>query len=139
MAQKLEQTQTQAQLQQLSTLQVALAGLVELPLADLAERVQNEMMDNAALEESAAERDGDDENESRQENGDDSGTETETEGQGGEIGDSLGDYMSEDDVPAYLQERADGATKCRLRAAHRPMMTSCGRWGSTTSTHTSVK
>ena len=44
MAQKLEQTQTQAQLQQLSTLQVALAGLVELPLADLAERVQNEMM-----------------------------------------------------------------------------------------------
>lgn len=109
MAQKLEQTQTQAQLQQLSTLQVALAGLVELPLADLAERVQNEMMDNAALEESAAERDGDDENESRQENGDDSGTETETEGQGGEIGDSLGDYMSEDDVPAYLQERADEA------------------------------
>lgn len=107
MPQKLEQTQTQAQVQQLSTLQVALAGLIELPVADLLERVQNEMMDNAALEEAAPGT-----------TDDDAGP-TESDGPadpddadpaaGGEIGDSLGDYMSEDDIPAYLQQRADEA------------------------------
>ena len=52
MAQRFEQTQTQTQTQQLSTLQVALAGLVQLPIEQLGERVRNELVDNAALEES---------------------------------------------------------------------------------------
>ena len=51
MAQKLEQTQTAVQTQQLQTMQVAIAKMVELPVTELAERVRNEMLDNAALEE----------------------------------------------------------------------------------------
>lgn len=100
MAQKLVQNISQAQTQQLSTIQVALAGLVALPLAELAERVQDEMVDNAALEEKggdteeelAATTDGDDEWE-------DNGH--------GELGEALGDYPNDDETPDYLRERAD--------------------------------
>ncbi len=111
MAQKFDQTQEllQTQTQQLSTLQVALAGLVQLPITELAERVRNEMMDNAALEEAdgmtsdeeADEREGrDDEDEWGNDDNDD-------------IRDSLGDYLNDDDVPAYLQNRADEARQQR--------------------------
>ena len=55
MAQRLEQTQAAVQTQQLSSMQVAVAKLVELPITELATRVRDEMVDNAALEE----RDGD--------------------------------------------------------------------------------
>ena len=51
MAQRLEQTQAAVQTQQLSSLQVAVAKLVELPVTELATRVRDEMVDNAALEE----------------------------------------------------------------------------------------
>ena len=54
MAQRLEQTQATVQTQQLSTMQVAVAKLVELPITELATRVRDEMVDNAALEESDA-------------------------------------------------------------------------------------
>lgn len=107
MAQKLQQTQTQAQVQQLATLQVALAGLIELPVTDLLERVQNEMMDNAALEEAAPGTGPDDED--RTDSADDPGDEDGHTAANAEINDSLGDYMTEDDVPAYLQQRADEA------------------------------
>lgn len=98
MAQKLEQNQSQVQTQQLSTAQVALSGLVALPLADLAERVQNEMMDNEALEEKST-----DEGEGFGEDGDD-GRDSD---RGEELDDALGDYLNDDETPAYLRERAD--------------------------------
>ena len=43
MAQKLVQTETQIQTQTLSSLQVALAGLIELPAGDLADRIRDEL------------------------------------------------------------------------------------------------
>ena len=51
MKQQLEQTQGAIQTQQLSSLQVAVAKMVELPITELAMRVRDEMVDNAALEE----------------------------------------------------------------------------------------
>lgn len=42
MAQRLEQTQAAVQTQQLSSLQVAVAKLVELPVTELATRVRDE-------------------------------------------------------------------------------------------------
>lgn len=104
MAQKLEQNQAQVQTQQLSTSQVALSGLIALPLADLAERVQNEMMDNEALEEKGIDS-GDD----YEANGDDQlGS-----GSGEELNDALGDYLNDDETPVYLRERADAEREDR--------------------------
>ena len=57
MAQKNVLIQTTSQVQQLSLAQVALSQMVELPLAQFAERVQNEMIDNEALEEADNEHD----------------------------------------------------------------------------------
>ena len=57
MLQRLEQTQAEIQAQQLSALQIVYARMLELPVADLAARVQNEMVDNAALEEADREPD----------------------------------------------------------------------------------
>ena len=121
MAQKFEQTQQQVQTQQLATLQVALAGLVELPIADLAEKVKDEMVDNAALEES--DRDGGDNDSSLDESnseGDNSSSEDNGEMQDdassdadddwdtpGEVGDAMRDYLNDDEVPEYLKDRAD--------------------------------
>ena len=51
MAQRLEQSQAAVQTQQLSSMQVAVAKLVELPVTELVTRVRDEMVDNAALEE----------------------------------------------------------------------------------------
>ena len=51
MSQKLVQTQANVQVQQLSALQVAVSKMVELPITELAQRIQNEMVENAALEE----------------------------------------------------------------------------------------
>lgn len=127
MPQKLEQTQAAVQTQQLSSLQVAIAKLVELPVDELAERVRNELVDNAALEEKDNDgepdttdgdepggRDSDEERaeeehdapdeemraadeEREYEEGEDYGSET----------DAMSDYFSADDVPDYLQQRAE--------------------------------
>jgi len=130
MTQKLiqKQTERQGEAQQLSTLQVALSNLLELPVAELSERVRNEMVDNAALEEA----DGDHDDEPRDvEDGDSDDAEFEADETDehrneedeerpaddaddwsdapSEIGDSLGDYATIDDVPSYLQDRADQA------------------------------
>ena len=109
MAQKLIQTQEQKQVQTAQALQVALARMLELPLVDLRERVEEEMMDNAALEERA---DDDfskyDENENGEDleelNGDDF---DEYPSEVEETSDELGDYLTEDDVPAYLLGRRE--------------------------------
>lgn len=124
MAQSLEQTQETIQTQQLSTLQVAVAKLVELPIMELATRVRDEMVDNAALEEN----DGDDypnssedtdnqldsnnENDSEEnddyddhsDNDDNNYDENETYGN---EADAMGDYLTADDVPDYLRQRAE--------------------------------
>ncbi len=134
MAQRLEQTQAAVQTQQLSSLQVAVAKLVELPVTELATRVRDEMVDNAALEEkdsdaypdsadhdndlasdtdarSDAEAEGDDDGLGP--DGEDAATEAdsdnsfeESEDYGTEA-DAMGDYFSADDVPDYLQQRAE--------------------------------
>ena len=110
MAQKIIQTQTTAQVQQLSLAQVALSQMVELPLAQFAERVQNEMIDNEALEEADNERDA---ALDAAEPSADSANDGDSEGMDGsdasEISVALGDYSSEDEVPDYLRERAERA------------------------------
>lgn len=107
MAQKLEQQQTEAQVQSLNTVQVALARLLELPLIDLQQRVQNEMLENSALEEadgSEAETPDNNEDETDRTDTDDAYTqEAERDNEMSE----MDDYLTADDVPAYLQERAD--------------------------------
>ena len=110
MAQKIIQTQTTAQVQQLSLAQVALSQMVELPLAQFAERVQNEIIDNEALEEADNERDAAldaaDPSADSSNGGDDEGMDG---GDASEISVALGDYSSEDEVPDYLRERAERA------------------------------
>lgn len=121
MAQKFEQSQTEIQTQQLSTLQVALSRLTELPVTELADRVRDEMLDNAALEETGDDRDAADElpaGEDEDRDGDDSDDSGDTtddwtdepdEAAPAGLDDSLGDYANADEVPAYLQDRADEA------------------------------
>lgn len=114
MAQRFEQTQTQIQTQQLSTLQVALAGLVQLPIEQLGERVRNELVDNAALEESYGDGDEHFGNETdSMRDGDNGGSDAADEewgpGEASDIRDSISDYANADDVPDYLQQRADDA------------------------------
>ena len=107
MAQELIQTQEQKQVQTAQALQVALARILELPLVDLRERVEEEMMDNAALEERAdddlpeLDEDGDGMEDQDGEDFDEYSTET------SETSDELGDYLTEDDVPAYLLGRRE--------------------------------
>ena len=110
MAQKIIQTQTTAQVQQLSLAQVALSQMVELPLAQFAERVQNEMIDNEALEEADNERDAAlDAAEPSADSANDGDSEGMDGGDASEISVALGDYSSEDEVPDYLRERAERA------------------------------
>ena len=108
MSQKLVQNQAAVQTQQLSSLQVALAGLMELPVTELADRVRDEMVDNAALEEADREPDAD----SAAAEADEGSGEDEAEewrDAGGDFGEAMGDYFNEDEVPDYLRDRADAA------------------------------
>ena len=104
MAQKNVLIQTTSQVQQLSLAQVALSQMVELPLAQFAERVQNEMIDNEALEEADNEHDAAldaaDTPSDNAEGADDEGMEN---GIASDISEALGDYSSEDEVPDYLR------------------------------------
>ena len=110
MAQKIIQTQTTAQVQQLSLAQVALSQMVELPLAQFAERVQNEMIDNEALEEADNECDAAlDAAEPSADSANDGDNEGMDSGNTSEISVALGDYSSDDEVPDYLRERAESA------------------------------
>ena len=106
--QHLEQAQAAIQTQQQSSLQVAVAKLVELPVTELAERVRAEMLDNAALEEN----DGDDayrEQEDDAGNASDSGDDYNDDFAPATdaTSDLLADYLTADDVPDYLQAQAD--------------------------------
>ena len=82
--------------------------MLELPIAELDERIRNEMLDNEALEESDFP---DEQNSEAEDNYEDSETgddEYETHDTT-DLGIAIGDYFSEDDVPEYLKERADAA------------------------------
>ena len=84
--------------------------MVELPLAQFAERVQNEMIDNEALEEDDTQREAalnDDDTPSASADGADE--EDLGGGETSEISVALADYASEDEVPDYLRERAERA------------------------------
>lgn len=111
MAQHLEQTQAAVQTQQTATLQVAMAKLVELSVAELGSRVQDEMLDNAALEEKdngdfdTDDLPGDEDNGDGDSRDGDNAYE-EPENYGSEA-DAMGDYFSDDDVPDYLKQRAE--------------------------------
>jgi len=115
MAQRQEQTQEIIQTQQQATLQVAVAKLVELPITELATRVRDELVENAALEERDADFDEDpnpeeqdyDKQDEEQDEQDAVGETYEPETPDDIQTDALGDYLSADDVPEYLHSIVD--------------------------------
>ena len=128
MHQEIQQTQTTTQVQQLSTLQVAVANLVALPITELATRVRDEMLDNAALEEkddsdfpednlhedngnenndkAPTDDDFDNDNAAEELPNDTTDYGNDTEDYGREA-DAVGDYLTADDIPDYLNRRVD--------------------------------
>lgn len=101
--------QLQQKLQQkLSPQQIQLIRLLELPAIELEERVKHELEDNPALEEGKETIDEFDNSDSISEDlsSDDSNSTADSE-----IDISLGDYMSEDDIPDYklkeISERSE--------------------------------
>lgn len=128
MHQEIQQTQTTAQVQQLSTLQLAVSNLVALPITELVARVRDEMLDNAALEEkddsdlpeenltdhsdndnrddSATDDDFDNANDEKELSGDSSDYGNDSEDYGTEA-DAVSDYLTADDIPDYLNQRVD--------------------------------
>lgn len=88
------QTQAQQQLQTLSPQQILVVKLLELPVVELEERIHSEILDNPALEEGKEASNNEEDNEF--ENTNDSPLDEDI---------TLGDYLSEDDIPDYkLQE-----------------------------------
>ena len=88
------QSQVQQQVQTLSPQQILVVKLLELPAVELEDRVRAELLENPALEEGKEETAVDD----LSENADNDQSDIEY--------DSLGDYLTEDDIPDYkLQER----------------------------------
>ena len=95
------QAQTQQQVQTLSPQQILAVKLLELPSIELEDRVRAELLENPALEE------GKEDNPAADDYADaDPDTQTESPEDGGDTDyDSLGDYLTEDDIPDYkLQE-----------------------------------
>lgn len=88
------QSQVQQQVQTLSPQQILVVKLLELPAVELEDRVRAELLENPALEEGKEETTVDD----LSENAENDQSDNEY--------DSLGDYLTEDDIPDYkLQER----------------------------------
>ncbi len=103
MPQKLIQSQQLTQTQTLTPQQLMVVRLLELPVTELEERVQNELLENAALEESS-ETDATDNTEAEENisEGDEEYADATPA-----TADALGDYLNSDDVPDYLLARAD--------------------------------
>lgn len=98
--------QLQQKLQQkLSPQQIQLIRLIELPAIELEERVKHELEDNPALEEGKELTDDFEKAEEGEESREDTATENT------EVDLSLGDYLTEDDIPDYklreLSERVE--------------------------------
>ena len=94
------QAQTQQQVQTLSPQQILAVKLLELPSIELEDRVRAELLENPALEEGKEDTPDNDYADN------DPDTQTESPEDGGDTDyDSLGDYLTEDDIPDYkLQE-----------------------------------
>ncbi len=138
MSQTFEQSQQLQQTQVLTAFQIEVAKLMELPINELAVRVQDELTENAALEEADQDLDfskndlddnpSDDESASAEDRTNTDadnmvdGFEDEASEQGSDASDNnsfeenesygveadaMGDYFSDDDVPDYLQQRAE--------------------------------
>ncbi|MBR1838064.1 MAG: RNA polymerase factor sigma-54 [Bacteroidaceae bacterium] len=112
MPQELIQTQEERQIQTTQALQVALARLIELPTADLRSRIEEELIDNAALEVSTEGEDfGEDHSLNEMEENDHAEDEADINDtyttEPIETTDEIGDYLTEDDVPSYLLRRRD--------------------------------
>ena len=92
------QTQAQQQIQTLSPQQILVVKLLELPAVELEDRIHAELLENPALEEGKEESVTD-------EYADGDSSEPEGEHEEATDYDSLGDYLTEDDIPDYkLQE-----------------------------------
>lgn len=107
MAQKTVQTQALHQTQTLSPQQVLQVRLLEMPLSALEQRVNNELMENGALEERVDYDETSDFNEPAEDyaDGQTGGDEVslyEDNVRSGELKSALDDYRSPDDVPDYL-------------------------------------
>lgn len=92
------QSQAQQQIQTLSPQQILVVKLLELPAVELEDRIHAELLENPALEEGKEESLAD-------EYADGDVSERESENEEAADYDSLGDYLTEDDIPDYkLQE-----------------------------------
>lgn len=92
------QSQAQQQIQTLSPQQILVVKLLELPAVELEDRIHAELLENPALEEGKEESMAD-------EYADGDSSERESENEEAADYDSLGDYLTEDDIPDYkLQE-----------------------------------
>ena len=119
MPQKLTQTQTQTQVQTLTPQQMLQIKLLELPVNDLEQRINNELMDNEALEQAnRSDREGDNfDNQSTEgetssdenENNDDlaDGDQSENNSYEDSTNDAIADYANDDETPDYLLQRAN--------------------------------
>lgn len=87
------QSQAQQQIQTLSPQQILVVKLLELPAVELEDRVRAEILENPALEEGVQE--GDTSDDFPEEYGDEASNADSNEDL------SLGDYMTEDDIPDY--------------------------------------
>ena len=94
-SQGFRQQTEQRQVQNASSVQVLLSSLIEMPLADFETRLQNELLDNEALEVS----DHEENDEANYQN-----EEGETFDAGDPLDDAVGDYRTLDDVPDNLRE-----------------------------------
>ena len=113
MPQKLTQTQTQTQVQTLTPQQMLQIKLLELPVNDLEQRINNELMDNEALEQAnRSDREGDNfDNQSTEgetssdenENNDDlaDGDQSENNSYEDSTNDAIADYANDDETPDY--------------------------------------
>lgn len=115
MSQKNIQTQALQQTQTLSPQQVLQVRLLEMPVSELEQRVQNEMMENGALEEQMDYSDSNDHYESdtseymdhpeSENRNDNSGTDVYADTgivPSAQLEQALADYRSADDIPDYL-------------------------------------
>lgn len=89
------QTQEQLLLQTLSPQQLLLIKLLELPNVELIDRIHTEILDNPALEEGK-------DNTAEEESGTEDFNENTIQDMNSSEDISLGDYLSEDDIPDYL-------------------------------------
>ena len=101
MAQKIIQAQTLQQTQTLSPQQILAVRLLEMPVAELEQRVKNELMENGALEEEFDKHDSQDESSTTDNNDSEDNNEIISENDQ-QLKQALDDYRSPDDIPDYL-------------------------------------